>query len=301
MTTSKVRIPNYENKNHLQQDYDLCRCKLQWRQGQLLVSPEQQCQPHLRSLESQQWLVECLQHSPVRLIRIALSLDQASLKFWVDACEQASKLMFLKIPTAQELPSKRCPRSWWLKRLIDRGAATLLLLVLSPILLGIVCLMRVQSPEPIFCSSWCVGERGKLFRIFKFRTTVVNAQTLHHFDEPRITLLDLLMRNYGLDQLPQLFNVLRGEMSLVGPRPLTVYDAVRISPERRVELNALPGIIRALQVDASSKLVDIDPGNNCNWEYLSNWSLWRDLKILLMTIAEACFRLWRSLVHNYCL
>ena len=301
MTTSKVRIPTYEKKNHLQQDNDLSRCKLKWRQGQLLVSPEQQCQPHLPSLESQQWLVECLQHSPVRLIRIALSLDQASLKFWVDACEQASKLVFLQIPTAQELPSKRCPRSWWLKRLIDWSAATLLLLVLSPILLGIVCLMRVQSPEPIFCSSWCVGERGKLFRLFKFRTIVVNAQTLHNFDEPRITPLERWMRKYGVNQLPQLFNVLRGEMSLVGPRPLTVYDAVRISPERRVELNALPGIIRALQVNASSKLLDIDAVNRCNWEYLRNWSLWRDLKILLMTIAEGSFRLWRLLVHNYCL
>jgi lipopolysaccharide/colanic/teichoic acid biosynthesis glycosyltransferase len=105
--------------------------------------------------------------------------------------------------------------------------------------------MRVQSPQPIFFRQWCVGERGKLFRLFKFRTGLVNAQTLEHEvmgnqkslqkheDGKSITPLGLWMRKYSLDKLPQLFNVLRGEISLMGPRPWTLYDAVRLSPEER--------------------------------------------------------------------
>lgn len=344
MTTYKVPIPTYSQRNHLHQDNHLSRCTLKWRQGQLLVSPEQQfCQLHMPRLKSKQCLVECLKHSPVRLIRIAPVVEQASLKFWADACEQASKAVFLRLSSAHALPSKRCPRSWWVKRLIDWSIATLLLLVLSPIMLGLVCLMRLESPEPIFCREWCVGERGKLFRLFKFRMPVVNTPPLHHYsgngvsnlalpqaletigqplniieeslytigqvakadlfsqpylnvmgnqksmvhlDDKRITPLGRWMRKYSLDELPQLFNVLRGEMSLIGPRPWTLYDAVRISPVGRLELNALPGIIQGLQLQAKYNLRDLDAVNRCNLEYLRSWSLWQDLKILLLTMAK---------------
>lgn len=193
--------------------------------------------PYLPSLESEQWLVECLKRSSVRLVRIDPNLGEASLKFWADACEQASKAVFLRLPPAHKLHSQRRLRSWW-SRLIDSIAAALLLLVLSPFILGLAWLMRVQSPEPIFLRQWCVGKRGKLFRIFKFRTLVVNAQTLEHEvmgnqnlqnrqDDRKITSLGRWMRKYKLDKLPQLFNVLRGEINLRGPRPLSLYEAVR--------------------------------------------------------------------------
>ena len=300
MTTSKVpSLQTYSQRNHLQQDNQSPECMLKWRQGQLLVSLEQQQvkKQNLPSFQSEQWLVECLKHSPVRLVRIDPVVGEASLKFWASACGQASKPVFLRLPAAQELPSKRCPRSWWLKRLIDWSAATLLLLVLSPVMLGLVCLMRVQSPEPIFCRQWCVGERGKLFRLLKFRTLVVNAQMLEHsvignqksllhLDDQLITPLGRWMRKYSLDELPQLFNVLQGEMTLVGRSPWALYDAVRISPKGRVELNALPGIIRALHQEANSNLLDLDAVNRCNLEYLRSWSLWQDLKILLLTLPK---------------
>lgn len=264
MTTSKVStLLTYSPQNHLQQDNYSLRCTLKWRQGQLLVSSEQQLkQPYLPSLDSEQWLLECLKHSQVRLIRIDPGVGEASLKLWASACEQASKRVFLRIPATQQLPSKRCPRSWWLKRLIDWSAAALLLLVLSPVMLGLVCLMRLESPEQIFCREWCVGERGKVFRLLKFRTTVVKAtpleqsmmgnqkSLLYSKDDQKMTPLGRWTRKYSLDKLPQLFNVLRGEMSLVGPRPWTLHEAVRISPEGRVKLNALPGIIGALQEKA---------------------------------------------------
>ena len=302
MTTSKVPVPTSFQKNHLQQDNHSLRCTLKWRQGQLLVRPEQQLlqveKPNLPSLENEQWLMECLKHSPVRLVRIDPAVGEARLKFWASACEQASKPVFLRLSAAYALPSKRYPRSWWLKRLIDWSAGILLILVLSPVMLGLVCLMRIQSPEPVFCSSWCVGERGKLFRLFKFRTSVVNAQTLDcsvmgnqkSWQKPedgfKMTLLGRWMHKYSLDELPQLLNVLRGEMSLVGPRPWDLHDVVGISPEGRVEINALPGIIAPLQSQASLNLLDSDAVNRCNLEYLRSWSLWQELKILLLTVAK---------------
>ncbi len=234
-------VPTYSPQNQKQRDNQSPRYTLKWRQGQLLVSLEQRSlQPHVLSLESEQSLVECLKHSPVRLIRIDPSVGKASLKFWADACEQANKAIFLRLPAAHALSSKRYPRSWWLlKRLIDKSAAALLLLVLSPVMLGLVCLMRVYSPGPILCQQWCVGERGKLFRLLKFRTMVINAQTC-------ITPLGRWMRKYSLDGLPQLFNVLRGEISLLGPRPLALDDAMQISPEGHQQHQALPGIIGTL-------------------------------------------------------
>ncbi len=281
------------------QPQQLPRCALKWRQRQLLVSlAPRDKQPHLPSIESEQSLVECLKHSPVRLIRMAPELGEASLKFWADACEQAKKVVFMKVPSAHELPRSRCPRSWWLKRLIEWSATASLLLALSPLILGLVCLMRFQSPEPIFCWQWCVGERGKLFRRLKFRTRLVKAPPLHRQlmgnqkslqkreDDLLIRPLERWIRKYSLEELPQLFNVLRGEMSLVGPLPCGLNDAVRISPEGRQQLNALPGIIGAKQEEACSNLLDLDAVSRCNLEYLRSWSLWQDLKILLLTIPK---------------
>ncbi len=298
MTISEIpTIPTYSPLAQKQPEHQSPRYTLKWRQGQLLVSLKQRDkQLYLPSLESEQWLVECLKHSPVRLVRIELKLGEATLKSWADACEQANKPVFLRLPAAYELPNKRCLRSWWLKRLIDWSAAALLLLVLSPVILGLVCLMCVQLPQPIFYQQWCVGERGKLFRLLKFRTMVVSARTLNRQlagnqeslpkreDAPRLTTLGRWLHKYSLDELPQLLNVLRGEMSLVGPRPWNLQDAVRINLEGRGQLNALPGIIGTKQMKVRSSLLDLDTANRCNLEYLRSWSLQEDLKILLMTI-----------------
>lgn len=232
MTISKVpTLQTYYPLEQKQRDKQSPHYTLKWRQGQLLVSLEQKFeQPHLLSLENEQWLVECLKHSPVRLVRIDPALDEASLKFWADACEQANKVVFLRLSAAHNLPRQRR-----LRKLIEWSAAALLLLVLSPVMLGVVCLMRVQSPEPIFWGQWCVGDRGKVFRLFKLRPFTVNAQTLEysvignqksmlHLDESRITFLGRWMCKSRLDKLPQLFNVLRFDMSLMGSRPLTLKE-----------------------------------------------------------------------------
>lgn len=257
MPTSKIPIlPTYVPVEQKQQDQQPPCSALKWRQKQLLVSLEQQFrQAHLPPLENKQWLVECLKHSPVKLVRVDAALGKANLKFWADACEQADKAVFLRLPTSK-LPKQKRSISWWLKRSLDWCIAALLLLVASPIILGLFCLMRMQSPEPIFFRQWCVGERGKLFRRFRFRTTVATVQALEDelTGEPislpkcqgdsQITPLESWMCKYSLDKLPQLFNVLQGDMSLVGPCPLTLDDVVQLRSEEVQQIQALPEITR---------------------------------------------------------
>jgi lipopolysaccharide/colanic/teichoic acid biosynthesis glycosyltransferase len=307
MTTSKIllttsRILNLQTDSpseQTQHDNPLPACTLKWRRGQLLVRClEQEGQLYLPSLESEQWLVGCLKRSPVRLICIDPNLGETGLRFWADACEQANKKVFLKVPSSFELSRKCSSLSWLLKRVLDWSVAALLLLLLSPIMLGLMLLIRICSPGPVFFRQWRIGERGKLFRIIKFRTMIVDAEKLHHQvmanqkglhkreDDPRITPLGRWMRKYSLDELPQLINVLRGEMSLVGPRPWALYDAVRISREGQKRLNALPGITGNWQVKARSNQLDIEAVNHCDLEYLHTWSLWEDLKLLLLTVPK---------------
>jgi len=104
--------------------------------------------------------------------------------------------------------------------------------------------------------------------------------------DPRTTSIGKWLRKYSLDELPQLFNVLRGEMSLVGPRPWALYDALRIDEAGKTRLNALPGITGAWQVETRSQLLDLNAVNKCDLEYLGSWSLIKDLKILLLTIPK---------------
>lgn len=276
-----------------QLDPNFPQCLLKWRQGQLLVKLSNQVK-HLQlpAFECNQWLVKCLQNSSVRLIRIDPDLGEAKLMLWVDACEQSKKPAFLKIPAIHTLPRQYSPVFWRLKRLMDWSAAAILLLVLSPVMLGIILLIRVYLPRSsIFFQEWHVGERGKLFRLLKFRTMVVDLENLQYNDlhageyASWFTLLHHWIRKYRLDHLPQLFNVLQGEMSLVGPRPWALYNAVGFSLEGQRRLNALPGIIGVYQVQTRATLLDLDTlVTNCELKYLYNWSLGHDLKIILMTI-----------------
>ncbi|MCC5645305.1 sugar transferase [Nostoc sp. CHAB 5824] len=235
MTTS--RIPTLENLYDVTQKHQDNRgyCTLQWRRGKLLVKPPGQVkQPYLPSLNSKRSLVECLQHSPVSLVSIDPKLGEGLLRFWADACEEAKKPIFLSIPAGNKLPNQPLKQ---LQRLIDGIAAFVLLLLASPAMLALIVLMHVYSPGSLFCGEWRVGERGKLFRAMKFRTQ-------------NITLLGRWMSKYSLDNLPQLLNVLRGDMSLSGSRCWTLEDAV--------QLNKLPEITALWEVDAQSHLLHLD-------------------------------------------
>lgn len=270
-------IPPLENYYTVtKQDQDRSSyCTLHWRRGQLLVkAPGQVLQPYLPSLNKEQSLVKCLEHSPVSLVRIDPKLGEYWLKVWASACEQASKPIFLRIPSAEHLSKQGSPwRS--LQRLFDWIVALVFLLAVSPVMLILVLLMRVYSPGTFFEREWRVGKRGKLFRAIKFRTTAVNKKTLedkamsdssplcvyacaNNFylteEEQNVTRLGHWMRKYNIDNLPQLFNVLQGEMSLVGPRCWTLEEAVRLSSEKQRELNKVPGITGSWEVETSNKL-----------------------------------------------
>jgi len=299
MKTSRIftQPPNYSFEQP--QERQLPICTLKWRQDKLLVRHcESANQPYLPALENQQCLIDCLKRSPVKLVSLDPRIGETQLRFWADACEQAGKKVFLQIPSNPKLPRKRHPLTWYIKRILDWNVTALLLLILSPLILGLALLIRISSPGPIFFQQWRIGKRGRLFRIVKFRTMVVDAEKLHHQvmgdlpglhkreDDPRVTPLGRWMRQYSLDELPQLINVLRGEVSLVGPRPWALYDAVRINPEGQRRLNARPGITGLWQVKARACVLDIEVVNHWDLEYLSTWTLWQDLKLLLMTVPK---------------
>ncbi|MEH2289971.1 heterocyst development glycosyltransferase HepC [Nostoc sp.] len=235
MTTSI--IPTLENLYDVTQSHQDNRgyCTLQWRRGKLLVKvPGRVKQPYLASLDDKRSLVECLQHSPVSLISIDPKLGEALLKFWADACQAAQKPIFLSIPAGKKLPNQPLRQ---LQRVIDWIAALMLLLLVSPVMLGLIGLMQIYSPGSLFCHKWCVGKRGKLFQTISFCT---------HNTTP----LARWMVKYNLDNLPQLFNVLRGDMSLTGSRCWTLEDAI--------QLNKLPEITASWEVEAQSHLLHLD-------------------------------------------
>lgn len=273
--------------------------QLTWRQRKLIVRQAAiAADVSLLPFRHPNWLVSCLVRSPVTLVKLDLDLGETRLKAWADACFQAQKPAYLRLPQNPQTPARQQPFPWWLKRTLDWFAAAFLLLLLSPVLLVLAGLIKVFAPGPILFKQWRVGERGKLFQIIKFRTMVVGAERLHHrvmhqqvglhklVDDPRITPLGRWMRKYSLDELPQLLNVLRGDMSLVGPRPWALYDAVRIRPELQPRLNALPGITGAWQVESRSHVRDLNLVNQCDLDYLHQWSLRRDLLLLLRTIPK---------------
>ena len=223
--------------------------KLRWRQGKLWVQQPMQLQkPALPALETEQALVECLKHSYVKLIRIDASLGEERLKLWVDGCEKANKPLFLRLPTTVKLHSRRSLRSRLLL-LLEQMIAALLLLILSPVIVVLFCLLGLRSPQLILHGQWHVTQQGRLFRLLKFQTTVEGIQKLENQllhqpqleqrQDSKMTNIHSWMRKYKLDRLPQLFNVLRGEIHLFKSHHLTFEEAVRLSLEERQRINIL--------------------------------------------------------------
>jgi lipopolysaccharide/colanic/teichoic acid biosynthesis glycosyltransferase len=188
------------------------------------------------------------------------------------------------------------------KRVADVAGALTGLLLLMPILAMIALAIRWDSPGPVFFRQVRRGYRGRAFRMLKFRTMTVNAEqqlgNLENSNEsvggvlfklrkdPRVTRVGAILRRASLDELPQLINVLRAEMSLVGPRPLQLRDSNRLSeldPEGyESRLRVLPGVTGPWQVSGRSEL-NYERMVELDLDYVKNWSLARDLWIICKT------------------
>lgn len=272
-------------------------CNLCWRRGKIWVSlADKTIDFVLPALANDAWFRACVTKSKATAVCLDPELGQAPIEAWARACQEAKKPIFLRIPSMPTLPHKRQILAWWFKRFWDYGVAALLLVLLSPVMALLAVCIRLQDDGPIFFTQWRVGRRGRLFKIVKFRSMRVDAEHLHQQvmakqqglhklrQDPRVTPLGRFMRKYSLDELPQLINVLQGEMSLVGPRPWALYDAVQITPELRHRLNALPGITGAWQVTARSHNCDLVAVNRLDLDYLQQWTFRADLKFLLLTV-----------------
>ncbi|HEY2329224.1 MAG TPA: sugar transferase [Verrucomicrobiae bacterium] len=195
------------------------------------------------------------------------------------------------------------PEASWqilLKLLLDFFGALALIVVTSPLLLAVAGLVKITSPGPAFFRQQRSGLNGAPFTIFKFRTMATNAEQFQHelaamnemsgpvfkiTNDPRITPFGKFLRKYSLDELPQLFNVLRGEMSLVGPRPLPVDEVKRFNDlAHRRRLSVKPGLTCLWQIQGRNKISDFKEWVRLDLEYIDNWSIWLDLQILLWTI-----------------
>ena len=175
------------------------------------------------------------------------------------------------------------------KRVFDVTAATLLIAAASPVLLAIALLVKATSRGPVFYTQQRVGKDGRPFPFIKFRSMVVGAERqgagiLCLKDDPRVTRVGKLLRRFSLDELPQLFNVLRGEMSLVGPRPGLDYQVQQYTPEQRRRLTVLPGITGWAQVNGRNSIT-WDERIRLDLAYVDGMSLLFDLKILARTLS----------------
>lgn len=186
------------------------------------------------------------------------------------------------------------------KQVIDFVGAAVLLLLSSPVLAFAAAAVRLTSPGPIIFRQQRSGLNGRPFTMYKFRTMVTDAeqrkQELAAFNEmsgpvfkvthdPRITPIGRILRKWSIDEFPQLLNVLRGDMSLVGPRPLPVDETRRFDDlAHRRRLSVKPGLTCLWQISGRNNLTDFREWVRLDLEYIDNWSLWLDLKILARTI-----------------
>lgn len=193
---------------------------------------------------------------------------------------------------------ERRPVQLCVKRAIDAGLSFAALVLLAPLMLVVALLVRLGSPGPVLFAQERVGRNQRRFRIYKFRTMVADAEQrkplLAHLneadgpafkiaDDPRITPIGRVLRRTSIDELPQLINVLLGEMSLVGPRPPLPEEVGRYDWPHRKRLSVKPGITCLWQISGRHH-VPFDRWMKLDREYVENWSLWLDLKILVLTI-----------------
>jgi len=248
----------------------------------------------------------CAIEDVIRLVEEArdLDIDIRSISGYYGELTADTPIEYLGIFPVVSL-HRRDPRTvaLILKRIVDIALSMLALTAVFPLMMAIAILIRLDSRGPIFFVSERIGKRGRVFPCFKFRTMVKDAEKLKKdlaamnerdgilfkvSNDPRVTRVGRILRKYSLDELPQFFNVLRGEMSIVGPRPPIASEVEKYELEHFRRLEVLPGLtglwqVQARQDSSFAKYIALDTA------YVENWSFWLDLKILVRT-AEVVVR-----------
>jgi exopolysaccharide biosynthesis polyprenyl glycosylphosphotransferase len=221
-----------------------------------------------------------------------IPLDSGNLGYWLIPQPQVG------IPFLAFSQSKISIAERMLKRTFDLVFSVLVLVLLSPMYLVISILILITSGRPVFYSQKRVGLNGKVFNFYKFRSMVKNADQLisladnvHAKDhvifkdkkDPRVTSIGRVLRKYSLDELPQFFNVLMNDMSVVGPRPALVHEVKKYDSMYERRLNAKPGVTGPWQISGRSDL-DLQTSVALDLNYMVNWSFTRDLWIIIATI-----------------
>ena len=187
-----------------------------------------------------------------------------------------------------------------MKQVLDFVGSLALLVLLAAPLAVVALLIKLTSPGPVLFRQQRSGLNGRPFTLYKFRTMVTNAEQIKHeleamnemtgpvfkvTNDPRVTPIGKWLRKFSIDECPQLYNVLRGEMSLVGPRPLPVDEVKRFNDlAHRRRLSVKPGLTCLWQVSGRNQVTDFKEWVRLDLEYIDNWSLWLDLKILCRTV-----------------
>jgi lipopolysaccharide/colanic/teichoic acid biosynthesis glycosyltransferase len=179
-----------------------------------------------------------------------------------------------------------------------------LIFLLSPVFLLIALLVKLSSPGPVFFSQRRIGLNGRIFRMYKFRSMYLGAEeelerlrsanemsgpVFKMRNDPRVTAIGKVLRRFSLDELPQLWNVLRGDMSLVGPRPPVPGEVSEYERHSRRRLSMRPGLTCTWQVSGRNEIADFASWVELDLEYIDNWSLGRDFVLLFRTIPAVLF------------
>jgi exopolysaccharide biosynthesis polyprenyl glycosylphosphotransferase len=258
-----------------------------------------------------------LDSEDIQEVIIAASLDDQQLRKVAEACFERGTALFVlpAVSRTGEYPAEPfkvggCPLlrlhparfelpTLMMKRLFDMTAAALLLLAAAPVMLLIALAIKLESQGPVFFMTQRIGLGGRPFTMWKFRSMETGAEAkeleLAHLniytngtfklrDDPRVTRVGRVLRRTSLDELPQLINVLFGDMSLVGPRPALIADLDRYEPHHYERLQVVPGITGPWQVGGRNLVTDFEQIVEMERRYIRSWSLLLDLKILVRTV-----------------
>ena len=231
--------------------------------------------------------------------------DAAALAVVDGDCAISSPNLFIPADTSRYYGNQAL-----LKRVLDIVVASAMLLVAGPLMLVIALLVKKSSPGPILFTQERLGKDGKPFSFYKFRSMENNSNDAIHRQfaamfingdesgcaksnsgdkvfklkaDPRVTIIGAWIRKTSLDELPQLFNILKGEMSVVGPRPPIAYEIENYQPWHMERLKAVPGLTGLWQVSGRSS-VSFEEMVRLDVQYINNWSIWWDISIILRTV-----------------